>query len=255
MVFHQPSAPLRPFIRHFLIMENREEMVNRVVPDTALVMVFRFQGQVRFLSDGYTIELPPMVISGLKKSVRLVHYLKETGAILVVFKETGAASFFREPLYELFEESVSLDNFVHPAELSLVEDQLSEAKNNVDRIAVVERFLWSRFTGRKPDGLVLAAIQNIRETKGQVRVKDLAGSLFISQDAFEKRFRNVVGASPKQFSSIVRMKSVMLGARQQKTFTEMAYDADFFDQAHFNKAFRLFTGQTPAEFFKSPPAW
>lgn len=255
MLFHEPSAPLKPFIRHFLIMESREAIVNRVVPDTALVMVLRFKGQVRFLSGDFHIELPPMVISGLKKSVRIVHYLKDAGAILVVFKETGAASFFREPLCELFEESVSLDNFISPGVLSRVEDQLSEAKNNAERIAVVERFLLSRFTGRKPDGLVLTAIQNIRETKGQGRIKDLAGSLFISQDAFEKRFRSIVGATPKQFSSIVRMKSVMLGARQQKTFTEMAFDADFFDQAHFNKAFRLFTGQTPAEFFKSPPSW
>ena len=88
--------------------------------------------------------------------------------------------------------------------------------------------------------------------KGIIKIKDLADTLYISQDAFEKRFRRVVGTSPKQFSSILRMRSITNIRQQKHTLTKIAFDAGYFDQPHFNKDFRLFTGQTPTDFFKLP---
>jgi methylphosphotriester-DNA--protein-cysteine methyltransferase len=83
----------------------------------------------------------------------------------------------------------------------------------------------------------------------------LANNLCISNDAFEKRFRKAIGTSPKQFSSIIRMKSIINQKQPGQTFTDLAISSGYFDQPHFNKDFKLFTGQTPLDFFKAPPAW
>jgi AraC-like DNA-binding protein len=40
-----------------------------------------------------------------------------------------------------------------------------------------------------------------------------------------------------------------------KDLTNLALEAGYFDQAHFNKAFKQFTGLTPSSFFKAPPQW
>ncbi len=88
-----------------------------------------------------------------------------------------------------------------------------------------------------------------------MNVNQLADELCISQDAFEKRFRKVVGCSPKHFSSIVRLKNLISQPQSKQSFTEIAFDNGYFDQAHFNKNFKLFTGQNPTDFFKSPPLW
>jgi transcriptional regulator GlxA family with amidase domain len=76
----------------------------------------------------------------------------------------------------------------------------------------------------------------------------------MSQDAFEKRFRKSVGVSPKQFSYIVRMKAVVNGSRL-KSLSAIALEAGYFDQPHFNKDFKLFTGQAPGDFFLKPREW
>src|SRR5882757_9153085 len=138
MEAHIPIAILQPFIKTYLVIESQDEIVNRVLPGTAPAMAFRYKGQANYLSGNSLLTLPATVISGLRKSVRLIHYTKNTGNIIVVFKEAGAAAFFKEPLQELFEESISLDNLAPHQQTSIIEDQLAATQNNRQRIAVVE---------------------------------------------------------------------------------------------------------------------
>ena len=248
---HIPIELLKPFVKTYLIIESQNESVNRVVPDTSLVMSFRYKGQVNNSAGEIKKNvLPSSAFSGLRKSVCTFNYSKNTGNILVLFKEARASAFFKEPLHELFEENVSLDNFINHQDLSIIEEQLSGANNNAQRINLIETFLLSRLYDYKPDKLILTALQKIHLAKGVVKIRDLANTLCISQDAFEKRFRRVVGTSPKQFSSIVRIDSIING-RQQK-LNDIIFNAGYFDQPHFNRDFKLFTGQTPTDFFKAP---
>ena len=100
--------------------------------------------------------------------------------------------------------------------------------------------------------MVANAVDYIYSMKGLVKIKDLANMLYISNDSFEKRFRKITGASPKQFSSIVRMKSAISQKQNNQNLTDVALNSGYFDQPHFNKDFKLFTGLTPTDFFKSP---
>jgi AraC-like DNA-binding protein len=250
-----PSERLSPFVKTYLIIESSEEAVNRVLPDTSLVMAFRFKGQVSYRSNGTNENLPSSVASGLRKSARLINYSKDAANILVIFKLAGADAFFKEPIYELFEESVSLDNFAGYQNIAMIEEQLMAATSNAQRINLIERFLSSKLISRKPDKLMLTAVERITQTSGILKIRDLADTLCISMDPFEKRFRRTVGVSPKQFSYIVRLKSIIGGGLKKETLAEDAFHAGYFDQAHFNKDFKLFTGQTPTDFLKAPVFW
>jgi AraC-like DNA-binding protein len=218
-------------------------------------MAFRYKGQINYVTDNNHTPVPAFAISGLRKTVRLINYSKNTATLIVLFREAAAAAFFKEPLHELFEDSVPLDSLITRQKLSIIEEQLAAAKNNHERIAVTEQFLLSRLHAPKPDGLISAAVQKIYAAGGTTTIGALAASLYISNDAFEKRFRRAVGTSPKQFSSIVRLKSLIAQGGQHQTLSDMAFEAGYTDQPHFNKAFKLFTGQTPTEFFKSPLFW
>jgi AraC-like DNA-binding protein len=218
-------------------------------------MAFRYKGEVSYVANNTKNNLPFSMVSGLRKSRRLINYSNDTGNILVIFKETGANAFLKEPLHELFDDSISLENITGYQNLSIIEERLAGAVNNRQRIDLIEQFLISKLYDHKPDKLILNALERVHSAKGIIKIKDLANSLYISQDAFEKRFRRIVGVSPKQFSFIVRMKSVVNGGLNKQTLAESALDAGYFDQSHFNKDFKLFTGQTPTDFLKSPVFW
>ena len=252
---YQPIAILKPFIKRFLILESEHGMVNRILPDTSIAMAFRLKGKVIYHENGTQHNLPASVITGIRKSSRLIDYAKNTANLLVIFKEGGASAFLKEPLYELGGFSVSLDYLFHPSKVQAVEEELAGATANSQRIMIVERFLVSQLKKTQPDQLINEAIDTIMLSKGDIKIKNLVAGLPISRDPFEKRFRKITGTSPKHFSVIVRLKNLIDTYSGELSFTEAAYNAGYFDQAHFIKDFRSFTGLTPHAFFKTPTMW
>lgn len=249
-----PSAKLTPVVKAFIKVESPEGMENRILPDTSLVLAFRLKGKVHHLHNGTPEHLPPSVLSGLRSSSRLVGYAAHSTMLLVIFREGGAAAFFAEPLHHFFAASLSLQEITGTAATE-VEEQLAEAATTQEAIAVVERFLCACMKENAPDKLVHEAIRRIRDANGNLRIKDLAASLNISLDPFEKRFRQEIGSSPKQFAETIRLRHFIETHTDTATLTEAAHAAGYFDQSHFIRRFRNFAGQTPTQFFENPPHW
>ena len=249
-----PTDWLRPFVRAFLLIESDEGIANRVLPDTAMVMAFRYKGLV-FDAQGQQNPLSSSVLTGLQPASRLLTYANHTATLLVLFRESGAGAFFREPLHELFGGSLPLNTLMPARELAEVEDRLAGASDNRGRINIIEQFLHSKLKWPSPDPLLIHAVATIQADQGSTVIHQLAQSLHISQDAFEKRFRRSVGTAPKQFARIVRFRHLIRIHQSGQHLTDLAYEGNYFDQAHFIKDFRSFTGQTPQAFFQSDSYW
>lgn len=198
-----PIDILKPFVKAFMLIESEDGMDSRILPDTPITIAFRYKGIVSYEEQGIKNSLPLSVVSGLRKSLRFICYSPQAATFLIVFKEGTASGFFNEPLYEFFGLHVSLDTFIHTGKLKEIKERLAEAKNNTQRVFIVEQFLVSKLKEPKPDLLVLDAIQKIQFTRGDIRIKKLIADLHISSDPFEKRFRRLTVTSPKRFASIV----------------------------------------------------
>jgi AraC-like DNA-binding protein len=243
-----PCDVLKAYIKSFAIHESENEQSYKVLPDTGLVIGFQFKGNLGYVENNKNIPLSISGITGLRDSFRVFQPSKNIGTVLVVFREGGAANFFKQPLHELFRESISLDNFILRSELLLIEEQLLEASTDSQRIQVVEKFFISQLTPIPQDKLVITALSMIHQAKGNIRVNELAERLNISISPLEKRFRKIVGASPKKFASIVRMKNTIQRYASVNSFTALEYELGFYDQAHFIKEFKTFTGVTPEKY-------
>lgn len=254
---YPPSGILKPYVKTFLVIESENGTVNQILPDTSLVLAFRLRGAitVQEKAAGKAYELPESVVTGLRASPRLITYSKQSAALLVIFKEAGASAFFRIPFHELFGLHIPLGSLIPHSVVSEVEQQLAGALNMHQRMAVVERFLRLQYRNPEPDPAVFESIQKMKTTRGRIKIKDLITELPISRDPFEKKFRRLTGSSPKQFAGIVRMRNVIENHQPGQSLTETAYSAGYFDQSHFIKDFKAFTGQTPGEFFDSPSFW
>ena len=250
-----PSPVLRPYIKAFMIVASDGGMENRILPSTSMVMAFRLTGDITVAEQDSTAPLPSSVITGLRKTHRLVRYDKGAATLLVIFNEGGASAWFRESMHEWFGASVGLEDVVRRDQLRILEEQLMEATNNRRRIALIEQFLLSTKKQSPSDPLVLHAVQTIQQAKGDIRIATLMDSLPISRDPFEKRFRRIVGTSPKHFSSLVRLRTLIDNYSTHKSLTYAGHAAGYFDQAHFIKDFKAFAGLTPHDFFKVPPHW
>ncbi len=241
---HLPSPALRPFIREFWITQSAADRIHIILPDTFLVAGFRF--------DDVSDRASRAVLSGIRDGPRTVSHSAGARVILTRFTETGAAAFWPEPLHLLFNSTVPLADIIGRRRLDPLEQQLAAAIHSADAFLILERFFASELRARAPDPLIAAAVTQIRESIGGLRIHALARSLGLSQSAFERRFRRTVGTSPRRFASIVRFRHILRTRAEAPSLTALAHAAGYSDQSHFIKDFKRFTGAAPESLFRQP---
>ncbi len=252
---YTPSEHLKPFIKTFIFIESENEAENFVLPDSSMVMAFRYSGEVIIKENNTANTLCSVVLSGIRQVPRFIHYSKQAANLLVVFQPNGASAFFNEPLHELQGISVQANFLKGYIAIDEVVERLAAINGKQGKIAFIEQFFISKQVTQPPDLLLMAAIQKIQSAKGTISIKQLIDELAISRDAFEKRFRKNIGASPKHFASIIKLKNAIHIHSPHKTLTETAFDAGYYDQAHFIRDFKAYTGKTPSLFFSNPLYW
>ncbi len=245
---HFPTERLKPYIKYFVVSENELESEYKVFPSSGLVIGFQYKGHLTTLKNNTENKLKSAGITGISDSYKVFKNSPDVGTILVYFTEIGFTHFASHPANELFNLSLSLDDIFDKNSLVEVEEKLAFANTDKQRINIVEQFLVSQLKAIQTDNLIVEAVKLIYQTNGTIRIKELNEKLLISQSPFEKRFKKVVGTTPKKFASIVRFNIVLDNLNETKTLTEICYENNFFDQAHFIKDFKQFTGDTPQNF-------
>lgn len=248
---HFPTERLKPYIKYFVVSENELENEYKVFPSSGLVIGFQYKGQLAIVKHNTESKLTTAGITGIIDGYKVFKNSAEIGTILVYFTEIGFTHFASHPANELFNLSLSLDNIFDKNSIAEVEEKLAIADTDRIRIKIVEQFLVSQLKDIKTDKLIVEAVKIIYQSNGTMPVKELNEKLFISRSPFEKRFRKVVGTTAKKFASIVRFNTVLNNLNETKTLTEICYENNFFDQAHFTKNFKQFTGDTPENFKRS----
>lgn len=243
-----PTDKLKPYIKYFVLSEHEVEREYKVFPSSGLVIGFQYKGQLTIIKDDRENKLASAGITGISDSYKTFKNSAGIGTLLVFFTETGFAHFASHPTNELFNQSISLDYIFDMNTVAQIEEQLALVYTDQQRIQAVEKFMLSQLKHIQTDKLIVEAVKLIYQSNGTIRIKELNEKLFISQSPFEKRFRKVVGTTPKKFASIVRFNSVLDNLSKTKSLTEICYENNFFDQAHFIKDFKQFTGDTPENF-------
>lgn len=242
-----PREALRPFVKRFLVVESTAAHRDVHLPDTGLVAAFCFRGDCR-LNGGD--EAPRASVTGLWDTVRTHDHSRDHAAVIVAFTPTGAAALLRQPLEEFGNATVDLEAVLgRRAGLDRLYDQLAGAVEHTQRIRRVEELLLAQAGEARPDPLVAAAVAWIERTEARIRIEELTRRIGLSQSALERRFRRLVGASPRRFASLVRLQNVVRLREAGADLTTIAHAAGYSDQPHFIKDFKRFTGLSPRSFF------
>lgn len=243
-----PTDQLKDYIKYYVVSENEIESEYKVLPTTGLVIGFQYKGQLAAIKNNKENKLTSAGITGIADSYNIFKNSADIGTVLVYFTEIGFTHFSSYPANELFNLNLSLDDIFAKSKVHEVQEKLAIASTDNHRVQIVEQFLLTQLKNIQTDQLIVEAIKLIYQSKGTIRVKGLNEKLFISPSPFEKRFRKVVGTTAKKFASIVRFNSVLDHMNKTKSLSEICYENHFFDQAHFIKDFKQFTGDTPENF-------
>jgi AraC-like DNA-binding protein len=132
--------------------------------------------------------------------------------------------------------------------VSLLEEQLAEAANSLERVRLVEEFLVPRLRAPDSSAAMRFAAQALRADP-TLSTRLLAARLDISERHLSRSFRAVFGTSPKQFARITRISRILHARWCGGAWTDIAHSLGFFDQAHMINDFKSLVGLSPSQFF------
>lgn len=244
-----PASPaLAGLVSGFTIVETERETTRTLMPSGGVMLGLRYRGSAALLENGRASVLADATVTGMRNVVRAMRTSAGGGIVVVNFREDGGAAFLGEPLHPLFNTMAELSQWIPTEAIEAARSEMAAAANDMERIAAVEKFLRRHLRSGRRDALVRAAIRAMRAARGSIAIQKLSAGLGISQDRFEKRFREAVGASPKQYSSILRLRAAVEEFRPAMSLASLAQEAGYYDQSHFIREFRAVTGQTPQQF-------
>jgi AraC-like DNA-binding protein len=189
-------------------------------------------------------------VAGLSDAPVLIEHAGIQHGVEVNLTPLGARRLLGVAMDELTNRVVRLDDLLGPGAGLLVE-RLDEAPGWAERFDVLDAALARRLAERPPATPEVAwAWGRLRATDGAFPVGALAGELGWSRRRLGLVFRDQVGLPPKLLARILRFDRVVARLRREDPdrWADVAYDAGYYDQAHFNRDFREFAGTTPSAF-------
>ena len=251
-----PHPNLNAFVKCHWILEVPADLKapkQRVIPDGCFEMCFILGDDIkRFISETeYIIQPRAMVFGQITKP----YYVQPTGyanAFAVRFYPYGFANFTTRPINELADRETPLTALFEESLVRELEQNIVNASSTEVRIEIVEKFLLDRLSDQSViDKIVKSTIDALAQTKGNASINSILKGDMSKRRSLERNFSKQVGISPKQLGKIIRLQAALelMLNDDQASLTQIAYDSAYYDQAHFIKDFKEFTGINPKEFF------
>lgn len=160
-----------------------------------------------------------------------------------------ASRFLREligvPLHAFRNDTLSLRDLQSAAMLEL-EDRVAAAASVPAITRLFDEFLLGAQRRTRPDASATdALLRRIHRDRGTTPIMHWARSAGVNARSLERAFCASTGMTPKQYARVIRFKRAyhtLLGPALRPLAA--ALDG-FYDQSHFNREFRYFTGMAP----------
>jgi AraC-like DNA-binding protein len=146
---------------------------------------------------------------------------------------------------------VDLGDLMGGAEADRLSETLQDTEDWPARFDLVDRFLLARMSCNRPMSPDVAwALHSLQASNGARSIGALSRDLSCSRKTLIQRFRAQIGLSPKSVAGILRFAYAVARIRSadEQSWAELAIACGYYDQAHFNRDFRRYSGRTPREF-------
>lgn len=251
---YEPSERLSPFIKYYWTLDSADDdpphARERIFPDGCPELIFNYSDVfTKFDGNGSPQTQHHNIIHG---QIRNFIELEGTGKVRMLsvrFLPFGLRPFVDFDVDSITDASINVrDAWTDGQDF---EDRIAKCATNVQRISVIEDFLLNKLDMTKYDQVVDKCVNAISDSCGNLSIEQLSERFHVSARHLERRFLKSVGLSQKAFSRIVRFNRALHLIEQQdfRTFTNVAYEGGFYDQAHFIRDFKDLTGLNPKQYF------
>ncbi len=250
-----PHPDLAPLVKCYWTLEvpaQNEAQKQRIVPDGCIEMAFILGDDIRrYTSDDAFILQPRAMVLGQTMKPFFIQPAGYVHTFAVRFYPFGFANFTPAPLKNLVNKETPLTELFGEAPGHTLEQKIIRATGTKERIDITERFLLDKLSEQVTiDQIVRTTLDALLSSGGSAPINSLLRESRPGRRQLERKFMKQIGISPKQLGKVIRLQAAlkMLLAGKTEKLTTIAYESEYYDQAHFIRDFREFTGTHPKDF-------
>jgi transcriptional regulator GlxA family with amidase domain len=124
------------------------------------------------------------------------------------------------------------------------------AQDRYKQVEMLDRFFLSRLNFQSAQRLISSWLGQITRSHGTTSILDLSHQVGYSIRTLDRLFRQHVGFSPKWYARVIRLHHALelLIHDDVMDLASVAFQIGYYDEAHFNRNCKAFTGRTPSEY-------
>jgi AraC-like DNA-binding protein len=250
---YRPCRPLADCIELFGHWFSRgANYRSRALPRGAVTVVFDVGHRQQldfYAADGTSkLPVPPAFVTGSQSASYVSDIAADEPVMAIHFRPGGAFPFLGMPLGDLGDAPVGIDE-VWGHKGHELHERLIAARSVAARFGLLEEFMLSqaRMSVHRHPGVAAAmAAVEANPSIRMAEVRELAG---LSTKRLIELFRAEVGLSPKEYARVRRLQATLRHLSADAAGgAHIAADIGYFDQSHFLREFRSFTGMTPTQY-------
>lgn len=222
--------------------ECRSDSARVAVPSTSLHLVVRIGAHV---PGGFDIHaLGPG---------RKVHRKLIRGGQSTVFARLPLGTYravLGKPASEFAGRIVALRDLWDTAATQRLEEQLAATRDADSAVITLKAAIAERLEQGTCFDANTRLVQSAARRLESRNVTSVAEALGVSERHLRRVFSDVVGLSPKAYFKLIRFERALKAAKdgRDSSWSDIAVDAGYYDQAHLITDFRSIAGATPREF-------
>jgi AraC-like DNA-binding protein len=250
-----PHPSLQQLVKCFWVFENSygDNHYERMIPDGFLDLVYHYGQRPRLVINGREVNKPSSFLGGHLVNAALLHFSGELKMFSIKFYPWASAALYKMPAYELNNIRIPvteiLGGWVREYD-GLMQQELNKS-NYRFVIQQLETLLPKKLNGISNQQQVMKfCFEKIAASHGAVTVDAVSKELGCSSRFIQKIFRNHKGKSFQHHCRLSRLHYALHYSKlyDKLKYTELAYEAGYYDQSHFIKDFTSLTGLPPKKF-------
>ena len=251
--FYEPHISLQEFVQCIMVIHAEVDSKAAAIvcpypPSPQNSIFFYINDPIKVQKEGAQdfLEQPRSVIVGPMVTKVLIDINNSHKAVRVGFHPGGLHRLLRLSMAEMLDGDFDATDVFGP-QMKQVNEQLQEAKDFDEIKNVVEKFLLQKAASLKQALPFDAAMLQLVQTNGNMSIEKVAYNACLSLRQFERVCKERIGMSPKMYARIIRFSKAyrMRENNPQLSWTSIAHHCGYFDQMHFIRDFKDFTGALP----------
>lgn len=244
-----PPIELNDIVECYWIAENDnpEPITEKIIPDGFPELIFHY-------GDPYMIYLQEKwELQGQKLFAGQItshFHLRNTGISRIIgakLKPTAPAQLYHLQACDFTDKVVDMAEITGMATAFTAALKSENYDPGITITNLNEHFI--RLRPMHQPGMAEKAVDMIFAKHGMITIAEICSNLFITERQLERIFRQYVGLSPKFYARIIRFNYIFEHVQKKdNSWSDIVHEAGFYDQSHFIRNFKAFTGEEPSAY-------